>query len=451
MRTLTHRGTDITVTLMWIATLLVAVIGILKIGIGPIAFLCIIPWFVALFHRHPLLLVLLWPAGHFLIIAMPDYEDLVVSGFMLGPMDPVYFFTAVHLMIHAIIRPKEFLRALQANPFLSLFLVIVILYIVVYTPLHGKSALGEARKFYFSFLFPILAILSIKEVGSLNRLILALFITSIGISMLGFIRLLMGAPPKHIVNAQAALFLLLIAFSIIVYRINSRVIMSKCLDTFMGVSCISIVFITSHRSVILAFIAGLTCIFIVYMNRTAILSKMVMALTVALAVISMTVISRPELFAKHIKLLNGIINPHADDTASWRMMGWQQQLDRIWRNNQWLFGEGFGGYYQWRQGSHKVTAAPHNGYVQMILKLGLFGLCVYVLLVGKFFLTTLKARSKLSPGPKRAYVEMGIINFGAAHVYLMGYGIQISMLIFVGLTMIAIQLREASWRVPRTV
>jgi O-antigen ligase len=133
------------------------------------------------------------------------------------------------------------------------------------------------------------------------------------------------------------------------------------------------------------------------------------------------------------------------------MMGWQQQLDRIRRNNQWLFGEGLGGYYHWRSKIGQVYATPHNGYVQMVLKLGLFGLCVYALLVGKFFLVTLKARSKLSPGLMRAYMEIGIVNFGAAHAYFLGYGINMSVLIFVAIAMVAVQLQEVSWKVARTV
>ena len=50
-----------------------------------------------------------------------------------------------------------------------------------------------------------------------------------------------------------------------------------------------------------------------------------------------------------------------------------------------------------------------------------------------------------------AYVEMGILNFGAVHAYFMGYGINLSSLIFVALAMVAVQLREVSWRVPRIV
>jgi hypothetical protein len=41
---------------------------------------------------------------------------------------------------------------------------------------------------------------------------------------------------------------------------------------------------------------------------------------------------------------------------------------------------------------------------------------------------------------------MGIINVGAGHAYIMGYPIEMSMLIFVALAMVAAQLPEVSWR-----
>jgi hypothetical protein len=69
------------------------------------------------------------------------------------------------------------------------------------------------------------------------------------------------------------------------------------------------------------------------------------------------------------------------------------------------------------------------------MKFGLVGLLVYGLLVYKFFRHTLAVRKRLSPGPLRAYVDMGIVNFGAAHAYMMGYGLTLIVLIFYALGM----------------
>jgi O-antigen ligase len=228
------------------------------------------------------------------------------------------------------------------------------------------------------------------------------------------------------------------------------VLIKRIIDTVMLVLFLSIIVITQHRSVFLAGAAGLTCMFALYINRVIVFSKMVMASMVMLAVIGVIIISTPKFEQALTKSLKGIVTPYEDETASWRIDGWQQQLDRLVRNNMWLFGEGLGNYY-WLDKSGLWGVAPHNGYLQVVIKFGLFGLCIYALLAGKFFLATLKARGKLSLGPRRAYVEIGIINFGAAHAYLMGYGIEMSMLIFVALAMVAAQLPEVSWRGPRTV
>jgi hypothetical protein len=48
-------------------------------------------------------------------------------------------------------------------------------------------------------------------------------------------------------------------------------------------------------------------------------------------------------------------------------------------------------------------------------------------------------------------MEIGILNFGAAHGYFLGYGIDMSVLIFVAIAMVAVQLQEGSWKVARTV
>jgi O-antigen ligase len=227
------------------------------------------------------------------------------------------------------------------------------------------------------------------------------------------------------------------------------ILIKKTIDTIMLVWFLAIIVMARHRSVFLAGVAGLMLLFILYTNKVIILLKILIASIVILAVLVIVTMSSPRFEAIITKALSGITNPHKDRNASWRMQFWQELLDRLERKNLWLFGEGLGGYYQWHKNEN--ASAPHNGYVQMVSKFGLFGLGVYALLVGKFFLATLMARSKLSPGPRRAYVEMGIINFGAAHAYLTGYSIEMSMLIFVALAMIAVQLHEVSWRVPRTV
>jgi O-antigen ligase len=89
-----------------------------------------------------------------------------------------------------------------------------------------------------------------------------------------------------------------------------------------------------------------------------------------------------------------------------------------------------GGYYSWEFNTTTFTSVPHNAYVQIILKFGLLGLLIYFLLAVKFFRDALAVRKKSKPGPMNAYIEMGIVNFGAAHTYILGYSFEPMMLIY---------------------
>jgi hypothetical protein len=125
------------------------------------------------------------------------------------------------------------------------------------------------------------------------------------------------------------------------------------------------------------------------------------------------------------------------------MEGWREQIDQLQKEGRVLFGEGVGGYYKWQfRGYDTVTVSPHNAYVQMVLKFGLFGLAIYGLLAFDLFRKSLKVRKKLRPAPMRAYLEMGILNFGAALAYCLGYAFPPIMLMFFGIAMSAVKLSQ---------
>ena len=74
--------------------------------------------------------------------------------------------------------------------------------------------------------------------------------------------------------------------------------------------------------------------------------------------------------------------------------------------------------------------SSHSAYVEMILRLGLFGLALYSLLVFKFIRNALAVRKTLGTGPMRAWLETGILTFGAAHAFSTGYNFDPIMLVF---------------------
>src|SRR5260370_32740212 len=96
----------------------------------------------------------------------------------------------------------------------------------------------------------------------------------------------------------------------------------------------------------------------------------------------------------------------------------------------------------WQYSSERVKIGPHNAYVMIVLKLGLLGLAVYSLLAFSFFRRMLVARKKLPPGPARAYVEMSLVTFAAAHACMSGYGFSLIIFVFYAIGITAFRLLQ---------
>jgi len=65
-------------------------------------------------------------------------------------------------------------------------------------------------------------------------------------------------------------------------------------------------------------------------------------------------------------------NPTSDPTGSWRLLGWQQELERAMQKP--FLGQGLGGYSEWFDGQKWQQVAVHNGYIMHFSKFGILGL-----------------------------------------------------------------------------
>ena len=391
-------------------------------------------------------LLSLFPLVNWVEVFFPFYP-FSLGDFYLLPMDFVYFLTILYLTRCAFVRPKWFASVLKENVFLTLFLAVVALYIVFYTPVYGQSAVGEARKFYAVFLFPILALVSIKRPEDLRRLILVVIFVATCVAVVALGLAATQGSIVRVINAEGTLILALAAFSLLLHRIYRIIVISPILDHLLLLLFSLLVVASGQRSVWLAVGLGVMLAMWLYRDRSSVIAKsaalgvlIVAGLTVALAMF-------PETGASIIDHFTGIIDPYSDDTGAWRIEGWRQQLGALSTEGL-LFGEGLGSYYRWQfDGQGKpITASPHNAFVQLVLKFGLFGLMIYGLVAFEFFRKTLAVRKRLAAGPMKSYVEMGILNFGAAHAYILGYGFAPIMLIFFAVAMSAAKLSQGDLR-----
>ena len=67
-----------------------------------------------------------------------------------------------------------------------MFLAVMALYVLVYTPVYGQSAIGEARKLYFFFLIPVLAAMAIKIPEDLRRFLVTIVWAAAGLAIFAF-------------------------------------------------------------------------------------------------------------------------------------------------------------------------------------------------------------------------------------------------------------------------
>jgi O-antigen ligase len=104
--------------------------------------------------------------------------------------------------------------------------------------------------------------------------------------------------------------------------------------------------------------------------------------TLLLFTFSILVVSRAStIYTTAANELSFFQNPLADHTASWRLAGWQQELQKAMQNP--LLGQGLGGYSEWFDGQIWQRVTIHNDYIMYFSKFGVIGLLL--LFSGIFF------------------------------------------------------------------
>jgi hypothetical protein len=389
----------------------------------------LMPVLVMLFYRHPMFLLYLFLITNEIFeVFDPDYS-FRTGGFFLLPTDAVYFFTITTLGLCALLRPGKTAAALKENIFLTMFLAVVVIYVVLYTPVYGQRAIGEARKLYFIFLIPLLAAVAIKTPADLRRFLVTIVWVSAGLAIIGFGKAVATGTIIRPNSAHVALSLALAAFLMLIHRINRIVLVGPILDKVLLWLFFAAAITAGHRTVWLAIGSGLLLAFWLYGRKQAVIAKLLLVVFTTIAAMGMGIALFPETGARLGTYFQGILDPQADSNASWRIEGWERNLNRLTQDGNLLFGEGFGTYYG-RGYEDVLLPSPHSGYIELMLKFGLSGLLLYSLLVFKFLRKALAARKKLGPGPMRAWLETSILIFCAAHAFSSGYSFDPMMLIF---------------------
>jgi len=90
-----------------------------------------------------------------------------------------------------------------------------------------------------------------------------------------------------------------------------------------------------------------------------------------------------ELVNKIIQSASFIKNPTNDPTGYWRLLGWQQELEKAMQQP--FLGQGLGGYSEWFDGQTWQQVAVHNGYIMHFSKFGISGLAVLFVALASWY------------------------------------------------------------------
>jgi O-antigen ligase len=399
-------------------------------------------------YRHPLLLLYAFPFVSLVDVFFP-FLPLRLGGFSLLPLDPLYFLMVAYIGISALRTPRRVMGIFKRNVFLTMFLGMLATSALIFLPVYGQSAVGEARKFYFFFIFPIFASLVIEKPADLRRFLQAVIFAAGFVGVLCFGIAAFRGSVVRAGNSEATLIVGLAAFAMLIQRMHRLNVIHPIADRILLCLFGMLALASGQRSVWLAIGFGALLLFWLY-HRSSALMVRTAVITVAAVLLSITaLLSFPEFGERLANKFAGIVNPYADNTASWRIQGWQAHLNTVKENL--LFGEGLGSYYSWKlRGKFEVNVSPHNAYIQLMLKFGLVGLIIYAFLAIHFFRKMLAFRKKTSPGLMRAYAEIGIVCFGASHAYMVGYGIEPIVLIYFALATSALKLTEEKFQMSPT-
>jgi O-antigen ligase len=134
-------------------------------------------------------------------------------------------------------------------------------------------------------------------------------------------------------------------------------------------------------------------------------------------------------------------------TTAWRVAKWKVQIQRFYTSP--FAGLGFGGYWGVFGFVGDAGISPHNLYIQILVKLGIIGLALYMMIIVSIFrkmrcgIEILNERKD----PEIALLITGIIVLMASHAFYVVYSLEDYSLIFIGISVAALR-SKMRWHRP---
>lgn len=305
---------------------------------------------------------------------------------------------------------------------------------------YGLSAPGEFRFRYLILALPFYIAVNFNTFESRKKLakfliIVFYFIPLLYIPVVGMMKGWAFGAENRFLNSQIYLGMV---YCLTLIWLSNKYKYLKIPKNILIISLLPFAFffiIDSHRSAWLAAAVMLGVLF--YLNELKagklikVLPFLLIIIAVAFSLISNTGLN-PTKYVEERG--SAFVNPEEDPTSNWRLMLWAAQLDKFAKSP--ILGEGFGGYWTVViSNGTTVNVSPHSYYVQTLVKVGIIGMVLYLIIVFKLFsrLKMFLKNAKRKFNPELPLIIMGLCVLITMHVYYVVYSLEYYSLFWVGL------------------
>jgi O-antigen ligase len=398
----------------------------------------------------PLILVLLIYILGFLpdfFMFIPNRPDFIVGGLPVGmglrAVDLI-FLTMTISVFYRVIFDHGIKKDLGLRNVLLIFSAFILFEILRNVNEYGLSAPGEFRFNYFYLIIPAYIAIYFDNATDRKRLAklligISIFVPILTVPIIGMYKGWSFGSEDRFLNSATYLgiaygyTLLLLSCKYKIMQVSKRNLM------LLALSLIFMTLIDGHRSAWLAIVVIIvSLVFLKEISRkyltVIIITGFIGLIITALVVNNYGMNLQDYLATRSI----AFVNPELDDTSAWRILQWQAQIEKI--VNSPLLGEGFGGYYRvYIPGVEDASVSPHSYYIQSLVKIGIVGLFLYLLIVKKILAKMFLWLKHQKRNPEYPFVLIGILALIAAHFFYIVYSLEYMTMFFVGLSLAVVQ------------
>ncbi len=421
---------------------------------------------ILLAKRHPMVLV-----TFHIMFSIPS--SLIMHGFqnsnqwlvlipgirineiILGAMFIALIIRLGNLALHTLFFKKNFPLSQKGllAPFIFGFGLWLVFEMIRNFHIYGLSSLGEFRSHYLSLILPLYITVFFdtkKKREQLFRSLIffCLLLPILCIPVIGAFKGWGMGQQNRFFPANISFGILLGLLSYMVANLQKTIRLPLMIFWPVLLTALLIIIFDSHRSVWFPGLILIPMVFRMTQNKrlnpfkaigymTLVLFTLLVATSVATSMLD------KELFDFILERGGELfkIDETYHTTWTWRIAKWREQLIRVSVSP--LTGLGFGGYWGLSELPGDVGISPHNLYVQILVKLGLVGLGLYLGIIVFLFREISRGLNLLKKvqDPECVFLICGMLALIGGHIYGLAYAFNEYSLMYWGLAMAVIRHR----------